>query len=155
MRSIVAWAIVGWMSITSASGGTPHCTLRAHVEANANDGESFATQLRSQTTGKKVVIEKIPTISERDVVAFYPYQGGDGSYGVLFQLNDHGRLALDTLSIEKRGTFLYVFVNGRPAAELQIDRRVSDGKLYLSSGLTTTDLALMRKDWPLIGQRKK
>ena len=59
------------------------------------------------------------------------------------------------LSIEKRGTFLYVFVNGRPAAELQIDRRVSDGKLYLSSGLTTNDLALMRKDWPLIGQRKK
>ena len=155
MKSIVAWTLVGWMSITNASGGKPHCTLRAHVEANANDGERFATQLRSQTTGKKIVIEKVPTISERDVIAFYPYQAGDGSYGVLFQLNDHGRLALDSLSIDKRGTFLYVFVNGRPAAELQIDRRVSDGKLYLSSGLTTEDLASMRKDWPLIGQRKK
>ena len=76
-------------------------------------------------------------------------------FGVLFQLNDHGRLALDSLSIEKRGKFLYVFVNGRSAAELQIDRRVTDGKLYLSSGLTQSDLDLMRKDWPLIGQRKK
>ena len=155
MKRIVAWALVGWISITNASGGKPHCTLRAYVEANVHDGEVFATQLRSQTTGKKIVIEKVPTISERDVIAFYPYQAGDGSYGVLFQLNDHGRLALDTLSIEKRGTFLYVFVNGRPAAELQIDRRVSDGKLYLSSGLTQADLVLMRKDWPLIGQRKK
>jgi hypothetical protein len=155
MKSIVAWTLVGWMSITNASGAKPHCTLRAHIEANPNDGESFATQLRSQTTGRKIVIEKVPTISERDVVAFYPYQAGDGSYGVLFQLNDHGRLALDTLSIENRGTFLCVFVNGRPATELQIDRRVSDGRLYIASGLTQADLVLIKKDWPLIGQHKK
>ena len=139
----------------SAEGRKPKCTLRAHVQANAHDGAVFATQYRSQTTGKNIVIQKVPAISERDVVAFYPYQAVDGSYGVLFQLDDHGKLALDTLSVEKRGTFLYVFVNGRPMPELQIDRRVSDGRLYVASGLTQNDLALMRKDWPLIGQRKK
>ena len=129
--------------------------MRAHVQANSNDGPVFSTELRSPVTGKNVVIEKVPTISERDVVAFRPYDAGDGSYGVLFQLSDHGKLALDTLSIERRGTFLYVFVNGRPAAELQIDRRVSDGKLYVASGLTLGDIALMRKDWPLVGVTKK
>lgn len=154
MKSIVACAFVGLFSMTSAEGGKPHCTLRAHVEANARDGAVFSTQMRSPTTGKNIVIEKVPTISERDVVAFYPYQAADGSYGVLFQLDDHGKLALDTLSVEKRGTFLYVFVNGRPAAELQIDRRVSDGKLYVASGLTQADLQLMGKQWRLMGRKR-
>ena len=155
MKSILACAIVCLLSMTSAEGKRPRCTLRVHVQANAHDTEVFATNFRSPTTGKNIVIEKIPTISERDVVAFTPYEVGDGSYGVLFQLDDHGKLALDTLSVEHRGTFLYVFVNGRSVAEMQIDQRISDGKLYVASGLTQKDLVLMRKEWPLIGQRKK
>ena len=39
--------------------------------------------------------------------------------------------------------------------ELQIDRRVSDGKIYIASGLTTNDIELMKKDWRLLGPRKK
>ncbi len=88
-------------------------------------------------------------------MAFAPYRAADGSYGALFELNDHGKLALDTLSIERRDTHLHIFVNARPTAELLIDRRVSDGKLYVASGLTAKDIALMKKDWRLIGHRKK
>jgi hypothetical protein len=143
------------LSIASADAKKPNCTVRAHLQGNANDSATFATEIRSAITGRNVVIQKVPAISEQDVVAFRPYQLADGTYGVLFQLDDHGRLALDSLSIEKRGTYLYIFVNGRPAAELQIDRRVADGKLYVPSGLTVADLKLMRKDWPLIGERKK
>ena len=155
MRSLAVAAFVALLVPALCHGKKLHCTLRAHVEANAQDGAVFSTQLRSPTTGKNIVIEKTPTISELDVVAFRPYPRADGNYGVLFLLNDHGKLALDTLSVERRGTFLYVFVNGRPSAELQIDRRVSDGKLYVASGLTAADLELMKKDWPLIGARKK
>ena len=155
MRTLAASIVALLLGVTGSDARKPHCTLRAHLEANANDGAAFSTQIRSPTSGKNIVIEKVPTISERDVVAFYPYQAGDGSYGVLFQLNDHGRLALDTLSVERRGRFLYVFVNGRPAAELQIDRRVSDGKLYIASGLAAADIELMKKDWRLIGESKK
>ena len=46
-------------------------------------------------------------------------------------LDDHGRTILDTMSIERRGSLLFVFINGRPLTELQVDRRVSDGKIYL------------------------
>ncbi|MBA2271638.1 MAG: hypothetical protein H0W20_13750 [Chthoniobacterales bacterium] len=157
MRSLAACLVMALVLGGAGMGDAkkPRSTLRAHLEANANDGTAFSTQIRSGITGKNVVIEKVPTISEQDVVAFYPYQAPDGSYGVLFQLNDHGKLALDTLSVERRGRFLYVFVNGRPAAELQVDRRVSDGKLYVESGLTAADVALMKKEWRLIGERKK
>ncbi len=139
----------------AAEARKPRCTLRVHVEANARDGAPFSSQFRSPTTGRLVTIEKTPTISERDVVAFAPYQAADGSFGALIELDEHGKLALDTLSVERRGTNLYIFLNGRGVAELLIDRRVSDGKLYLASGLTVQDLALMKKDWRLIGQRKK
>jgi hypothetical protein len=36
-----------------------------------------------------------------------------------------------------------------------VDRRVSDGKIYLPSGLTAIDIQLMSKDWKLVGKRKK
>ena len=148
MRRIAPCVLLLLLLPALADARKPRCTVRAHLEGNANDGEVFSSRLTSQATGKSIVIQKTPIISERDVVGFTSYPAADGSFGVLFDLNDHGKLALDTLSIEKRGTFLYVFVNGRPVAELQIDRRVSDGKLYVASGLSAADVELMKKDWP-------
>lgn len=148
-------ALIAFFLPPSAGAKKPQCTLRVHVQANENDSAAFATKLRSPTTGKAIVMEKAPRISEQDVVAFYPYPAADGSYGVLFKLSDHGKLALDTLSVERRGGFVYVFVNGRPLAELQIDQRIRDGQLYVASGVTAADLALMKKEWRLVGQRKK
>ena len=106
-------------------------------------------------SGKQVAIERMPRLSERDVVAFYRYVAGNGNYGALFQLDEHGRIALDALSVERRGTLLFVLINGRPVSELFIDRRVSDGRIYIPAGLTTADIDLMKKDWRLIGEKKK
>ncbi len=132
-----------------------HCTFRVHAQANPRDTEVFASSVRAQFSGKDVAIEKMPWISERDVMAFSGYPARDGTYGVLIQLDDHGRTVLDTLSIERRSGFLFVFINGRFITELQIDKRVSDGKIYIPSGLTAADIDLMKKDWRLIGQKKK
>lgn len=143
--------------IASASGFAkkPHCMFRVHAEANPQDTAAFSSSVRAKVSGKNIAIEKMPRLSERDVVAFYPYSAGSNNYGVLFQLSDHGRLVLDTLSVERRGALVFVFINGRPITELQIDKRISDGKIYIASGLTAADIALMKKDWGLIGQRKK
>jgi hypothetical protein len=131
------------------------CTFRVHAQANPRDTEMFATSVRGQVSGKEIAIEKMPWISERDVSAFSPYPAQNGTYGALIQLDDHGRTVLDTLSIERRGRFLFVFINGRFITELQIDKRVSDGKIYIPSGLTTADIDLMKKSWRLIGEKKK
>jgi len=109
----------------------------------------------AQVSGKNVAIEKIPRISEQNVIAFYPYPAANGTYGALFQLDELGRIALDSLSIERRGSSLFVFINGRLITELEIDKRVADGKIYVPSGLTAADIDLMKKDWRLIGQRKR
>ena len=156
MRRLYAAAILSLALMTGPTYAKPkHCSFRVHCVANANDTSTFAQPVQSSRTGQRTFIERVPTISEHDVEAFRPYPADDGTFGVLIQLNQHGKLALDTLSIERRGTFLFVFVNKRPLAELQIDRRVSDGRIYLAHGLTAADVDLMRKDWLLIGQKKK
>jgi len=88
-------------------------------------------------------------------MAFSAYPAANGTYGALFQLDEHGRVVLDTLSVERRGTFLFVFINGRPTTELQIDKRVSDGKIYIPSGLTSMDIEMMKKQWRTIARSEE
>ena len=154
MKSL--WAVgllLVFASSTFAKGR--HCMLRVHAEANPRDTDVFATSVKAQLLGKTVAIEKAARITEGEGRAFYPYPVGNGEYGALFQLDEHGRIILDALSIERRGGFLFVFINGRAITELQIDKRVSDGQLYIPSGLTSADIALMKKDWRLIGPGRR
>ena len=132
-----------------------HCMLRVHAQANPADTEVFSRSVRAQLSGKAVAIERTARITEGDVQAFYPYPSGNGQFGALFQLDEHGRIVLDALSIERKGGYLFVFINGRAITELQIDKRVSDGQLYIPSGLSAADIELMKKDWRLIGKRKR
>jgi hypothetical protein len=155
MKTLCAFAFCLVFAAAEGVAKQRHCTFRLHAQANPRDTEVFATSIRAQVSGKTVAIEKTPWISEQDVMAFSPYPAANGTYGALFQLDEHGRVVLDTLSVERRGSLLFVFINGRPITELEIDKRVSDGKIYIPSGLTSADIELMKKDWRMIGQRKR
>jgi hypothetical protein len=141
-------ALAFLITLTAATmvAAKSHSTFRLHAEAHESSGPVFSTT--QQLFGRTVTIEKMPRISEQDVTGLKTYRAADGSHGALFQLNEHGRLGLDSLSVDRRGGRVYVFVNGRAITELQIDRRVSDGKIYLPAGLTPKDIELLRKDWP-------
>jgi hypothetical protein len=110
---------------------------------------------RATSSGKEIAIQKLPWITEHDVMAFSAYPAQGGTFGALFQLDEHGRVVLDTLSVERRGGLLFVFINGRMITELRIDKRVSDGKIYIPSGLTAADVELMKKQWRSPGEGKR
>jgi hypothetical protein len=154
-KAVCALALGLVFVLTDGFGKPRHCTFRVHVQANSHDTDTFSTSTGTTSSGKNIAIEKLAWITEHDVVGFSPYQSQDGSYGALFQLDGHGRVVLDTLSIENRGRFLFVFVNGRLITALQIDKRVSDGKIYVPSGLSAADIEVMKKEWRLIGQGKR
>ena len=154
MKTTLATLILALLAV-SAIGKDRHCIFRVHAEANPQDTAAFSSSVRALFSGKQVAIERMPRLSERDVVAFYPYTAANGTYGALLQLDEHGRIALDALSVERNGSLLFVLINGRPVSELFIDRRVSDGRIYIGSGLTKADIDLMKKDWRLIGEKKK
>ena len=152
MKMFCATMLALLLALPSGVAKDRHCMFRLHAEANPRDTAAFATSVPAQFSGKDIAIERMPRISERDVAAFYPYSAGNGTYGALFQLDDHGRIALDALSIERRGSLLFAFINGRPITELESDKRVADGKIYIASGLTAADVESMKKDWRLIGR---
>ena len=152
MKTVHVLALCLVFSVGNGFGKQRHCTFRVHAQANPQDTDVFSTSARARSSGKDTAIEKMPWISEHDVAAFRPYPAQDGTYGALFQLDEHGRVVLDTLSIERRGGLLFVFVNGRLITELQIDKRVSDGKIYIPSGLSAGEIDSMKKEWRLIGQ---
>ena len=155
MRTLCVFVFCLAFALIGATAKQRHCTFRIHAQANPHDTDVFSIPAPAASSGKDIAIEKLAWISEHDVIAFSPYQAPDGTFGALFQLDDHGRTVLDTLSVEHRGGFLFVFINGRMVTELQIDKRVSDGKIYIPSGLTPADVELMKKQWRLLGQRKR
>jgi hypothetical protein len=155
MRILCVFVFCLVFALTDAAAKQRHCTFRVHAQANPHDTDVFSMSARTTASGKEIAIQKLPWITERDVTAFSPYPAQDGTFGALFQLDDHGRVVLDTLSVERRGGLLFVFINGRMITELQIDKRVSDGKIYIPAGLTAADIELMKKEWRLIGQRKR
>src|SRR5205823_10742402 len=138
----ILFLVVGLSSVMAKNR---HCMFRVHVQANPADTEAFSRSVKAQLSGKQVAIERVARITEWEVQAFYPYSLANGQFGVLFQLDEHGRILLDELSVERRGQVVFVFINGRPVTELQIDKRVSDGQLYVPSGLTAADIQLMKK----------
>jgi hypothetical protein len=155
MNRLCATVLLMLLAAPSGFGKPRHCMLRVHAQANPADTEVFSTSVRAKLSGKEVAIERFARINEKDVQAFYPYPLGNGQFGALFQLDEHGRIALDALSVERNSGFLFIFINGRAVTELQIDKRVTDGQLYIPSGLTSADIEIMKKDWKLIGQRRR
>ena len=155
MRALCVFVFCLGFALIDAGAKQRHCTFRVHAQANPKDTDVFSIPAHATSSGKDVAIQKLAWISEHDVMAFSPYPAQDGTFGALFQLDDHGRVVLDTLSVEHRGSFLFVFINGRMITELQIDKRVSDGKIYVPSGLTAADVELMKKQWRSPGDRKR
>src|ERR1700687_2946279 len=70
MKAAFASIIVAALAIHPAFGKSRHCMFRVHAEANARDTAAFASSVRAQLSGKNVAIEKIPRLSDNDVVAF-------------------------------------------------------------------------------------
>ena len=155
MRTLCVFVFCLAFALVDAAAKERHCTFRVHAQANPQDTDVFSIAARATSSGKDVAMEKTPWITEHDVMAFSPYPAKDGSFGALFQLDEHGSVVLDTLSVERRGRFLFVFINGRMITDLQIDKRVSNGRIYVPSGLTAADIELMKKQWRLPGQPKR
>jgi hypothetical protein len=139
----------------AASKKAPDVTVRFHSEANPRDTDTFAVQVMLSNPPRQAFISKIPDISEKDIQAIYPFPAPDGSMGCAFKLDEHGRIALDSLSIEKRGQSVVATMNGRQVVDMQIDRRVSDGVITIQRGLTQEDIAALQKKFRIVGEAKK
>ncbi len=130
----------------------PAFSVRFHLQANEADGAPFVTRLPINSGKGPAFIKKVPEISEHDVEAIFPFTAADGTYGCTLKLDAHGRISLDSTSVEARGKVLVCMVEGRVVTAIMIDKRVSDGILTIPSGLTAAEVDKFELKYRMIGQ---
>jgi hypothetical protein len=137
-----------------AAANKPPVSLRFHTEINPNAGDQFALSIPLPDSNRKITLSKVALISEYDVVAIYPFPAADGTMGCAFKLDAHGRIGIDTISLQNHGSLLVGFLNNRLISAVEIDRHVTDGVLYVARGLRPEEIALLSKSFPVLGDPK-
>jgi len=133
----------------------PPVSLRLFAEGNEKEGESFVTPVELTNPQKKIFVRKVPILSEKDIKAFYPFPGRDGMVGAYFRLDPHGSDKLDQFTTEDRGKLAVIMINGRVAAALRVEQRVTDGILFVPGGILPNEVALLEQKYPVIGRESE
>ncbi len=140
-------------------GDKPPVAMRFYVEANAQDTEKFASPVHLLNPPRDAYIEKIPALHERMIKAIYPFKAANGTWGCSFKFDEQGRIALEMLSTERRGTSLVAMLStkahSRLVIDMLIDKPIADGIVSIPYGLTELEIAVLSKEFPIIGQKKK
>jgi len=131
-------------------------TVRLHAEGKQQSGDSFVAEIQLFNPEKKIYIEKVPIVSEKDIVAFYPFpaQDGSGSIGAYFRLDADGTNKLEQHTTASRDTLDVVLINGRVGPAMQVDKKITDGLLMVPAGFTPLEIAQLQSKFPTIGKEK-
>ncbi|MFA7342748.1 MAG: hypothetical protein WC003_00455 [Terrimicrobiaceae bacterium] len=130
-------------------------SIRVFCEGNEKEGESFVTPVELTNPQKRVFLRKVPVVTERDFISFYPFPGRDGMIGAYFLLDPHGSDKLDQFTTEDRGKLAVIMVNGRVAAALRVEERVRDGILFVPGGILPNEIALLETKFPVVGRESE
>ena len=150
--AIIVWGACGPSARAAGSKRRdPVIAVRFHAEVSSYD-PSFAAKVVAGNPPRQLIVEKIPSLSERDIASFYPYRATDGTYSAVFQLDRHGQAVLEALSSQVRGRFIVAAVNGRPVTLLKVDKIISDGIIFIPYGLTEGDIRALGQSYSLMGQ---
>jgi hypothetical protein len=133
----------------------PAVSIRLHAEGNPREGEPFVVPVTLINPPKKTVVRKVPLVTERDVVAFYPFAAADGTFGCYFKLDASGTNKLLQHTIEYRDTLVVAMVNGRVACAMMVGQKISDGIMPFSSGLLPREIIELQARYPIIGKEKE
>ncbi|MEI9896667.1 MAG: hypothetical protein WDN28_23100 [Chthoniobacter sp.] len=150
-------ALVGLAAL--GMGDKPAVTIRFYLEANAQDTEKFASPIHLQNPPREAFIERIPAIHERMIKAIYPFKAANGTWGCAFKLDESGRIALDMLSGSRRGSSIVAMLStkahSRILIDMLIDKPIADGIISIPYGFTELEIAVLSKEFPIVGQKKK
>ena len=137
----------------------PPLTVRFHLEANKLDTERFATPVQLKHPPREAYMERVAALSERNIVAIFPFTAADGTWGCSFKLDNSGRINLEVLSTERRGSTLVGFISTKSGThqtvDQMIDAPIKDGIVSIPSGLSALEIAALQKQFRVMGQRKK
>lgn len=133
----------------------PTVSVRFYAEANGRDTSTFSTPIKLGNPPRDAFLEKVAAIHERMIKSIYPFRAPDGTWGCTFKLDNDGRLALEVVSTERRGSLLVAFLGTKKGnhrvADILVDRTVADGIITMPKGLTDLEIAVLSKQFKVLG----
>ena len=149
--------LLGLFTLGMAS--KPPVAIRFYLQANSQDADHFASPVHLDNPPHDAFIEKIPALNERMIRAIYPFQAANGTWGCSFKLDEDGRIALDAFSGSRKGSSVVAMLSTnkhtRKVIDMVIDKEITDGIITIPYGLTELEIAVLTREWPVIGQSKK
>ena len=159
MKLSVRFALVLFAAAASLGmSGKPKVTVRFHSETNRNDSNSFATPVKLHYANRDAFMNKVPDFSERNIKAIFLWKNADGKWGCAFKLNDSGRIRLETLSSDNRGSAIIALIGTKQGVhqvvDMVIDRPITDGIVTIPTGITDIEMLVLKSQFPLLGAVK-
>ena len=130
-------------------------SIRLHAEGNPRDGETFVVPVTLINPPKQTVIRKVPIVTERDIVAFYPFHAADGTFGCYFKLDADGTNKLLQHTVEYRDTLVVGMVNGRVACAMMVGQKINDGIMPFPSGFLPREIVELQARYPIVGKERE
>ncbi len=155
MRPILAFVLLALLPALSLADSK--LTIRLHQEGEEKDGPSFVTPVELINPPKKTFIRKVPTMTEKDIVEFYPFTAPDnsGSFGAYFFLNNDGSARMEQHTSSMRDTMMVALVNGRIATALMIDKKIANGIITIPTGFLPQEIVQLEALYPTRGKEKE
>ena len=160
LSRLFAAALFTLVGLTALGGAKkPTVSVRFHVESVGNAGGSFTMPVKFKNPPRESYMESVPFASERNITAIFPVMRPDGQVGCAFQLDRSGALGLETVSTDRRGATMVVFIASKQAThqviDMPIDKPIHDGIVYVPVGITPGELDMLRKKFPLMKAAEK
>lgn len=127
-------------------------SLGIHAQASPTDGDAFVFPITYGNPPQQLKLQKMPLITERDIVAFYPFPAADGTYGAYFQLGQHGSKVIQQFTMAHKGEVVVCTSNGRYVISLMITNPIHDGIITIPQGFSPVEIKAMETSFDLIGQ---
>jgi hypothetical protein len=154
MRWLVPFVLLPLLTLEAAEK-KPTVSIRLHAEGNPRDGERFVAPVTLLNPPKQTVIRKVPIVTERDIVAFYPFAAADGTIGCYFKLDADGTNRLMQHTIEYRDTLVVALINGRVACAMMVGEKMTDGIMPFPSGFLPREIVELQAAYPIVGREKE
>ena len=152
MRRLVLFFLLPLLTLEAAEKKPSAISIRLYAEGNPREGETFVVPVTLVNPPKQTVIRKVPIVTERDIVAFYPFVAADGTIGCYFRLDADGTNKLMQHTIEFRDTLVVAMINGRIACAMMVGQKMTDGIMPFPSGFLPREIVELQARYPIIGK---
>lgn len=153
---IVAVVLCGQSARAGAQKpAAPVLTVRFHSEGLEKEGPSFVAPIDLVMPPKRIFIRKVPVVSEKNFSKIFPFSGDDGTLGCTFVLDADGRAKVEEFTTRERDLITVALIDGRVAAAMRVDKRITDGIITVPKGFTPHEILLLQARHPTVGKEKE